>query len=158
MNIAPVEKPRPSAPAPAPPPVVATAERNAPAAAANEAGSLAGRARDEAVQSLAPMAAMRASPARPPADDAARLRAAAAAGRTAEVEALLAQGVPVDAADPDGETALMKSVQADHPAAAAVLRRHGASLDRKNHGGASARDMAKAKGDAELNGAIGVVR
>jgi hypothetical protein len=50
----------------------------------------------------------------------------------------------------------MESIQADHPAAAALLRRHGASLDRKNHAGERARDMAAAKGDAELNKAIGL--
>jgi len=50
----------------------------------------------------------------------------------------------------------MKSIQADHPAAAAVLRRHGASLDLKNHEGVSARDMAMATGDTELNQAVGL--
>lgn len=85
-----------------------------------------------------------------------RLRAAAAAGRTAEVKALLAQGVPVDAADVDGDTALMKSIQADHPAVAALLRRHGARLDLTNRAGESARDMAMAKGDARLDRVIGL--
>jgi len=93
-----------------------------------------------------------------PAELAARLRDAAAAGRTAEVAALLAKGVPVDAPDDDGETALMKSIQADQPAAAALLRRHGASLDHKNHAGESARDMATSIGDAELNQALGLSR
>jgi hypothetical protein len=88
------------------------------------------------------------------ADPAARLRAASTAGRTAEMEALLAQGIPVDAPDADGNTALMNSIRADHPAAAALLRRHGASLDHRNHAGESARDMATAKGDAALNQAI----
>jgi hypothetical protein len=89
-------------------------------------------------------------------DPAAQLRAAAAAGRTSEIAALLDQGVPVDAADANGDTALMKSVQADHPAAAAFLRRHGASLDHKNHAGESARDIATAKGDPELDQAVGL--
>ena len=88
------------------------------------------------------------------ADPAARLRAAAAAGRTTEVEALLDQGVPVDAPDTAGNTALMKSIQADNPAAAAALSRNGASLDHRNHAGESARDIA-AKGDSTLNRAIG---
>jgi len=91
-----------------------------------------------------------------PLDQAARLRAAAAAGRTDEVKTLLAQGVPVDAPDADGETALMKSIQADQPATAALLRRHGASLDRKDHAGESARDMATAKGDVALDRAVGL--
>lgn len=86
----------------------------------------------------------------------ARLHAAAAAGRTAEIEALLAQGVPVDAPNADGTTALMTSIRADQPAAAAVLRRHGASLDQKDGAGMSARDMATVKNDPALNQAIGV--
>jgi hypothetical protein len=91
-----------------------------------------------------------------PPDQAARLRDAAAAGRTPEVAALLAKGVAVDAPDDEGETALMKAVQADHPAAAALLLRHGASLDRRNRAGVSARDMATSVGDAELNRALGL--
>jgi hypothetical protein len=89
-------------------------------------------------------------------DPGARLRAAAAAGRTADVEALLEHGAPVDSPDAEGDTALMKSIQADRSAAAALLRRYGASLDQKNHAGESARDMARAKGDAGLNQAIGL--
>jgi ankyrin repeat protein len=102
------------------------------------------------------MAALERSAGLPSEQAAARLRAAAAAGRTAEMDALLAQGVPVDAPDADGDTALMNSIQADQPAAAALLRRHGASLDRRNQAGESARDMAAAKGDAEINQAIGL--
>jgi hypothetical protein len=85
-----------------------------------------------------------------------RLRAAAAAGRTADLAAVLDQGVPVDAADAAGNTALMKSIEADHPAAARLLRRHGASLDRRNHAGDSARGLAAAKGDADLDAALGL--
>jgi ankyrin repeat protein len=91
-----------------------------------------------------------------PAGRAARLRDAAAGGQTADVAALLAKRVPVDAPDAEGETALMKAVQANQPAVVALLRRHGASLDRKNHAGVSARDMATAIGDAELNRALGL--
>jgi uncharacterized protein len=91
-----------------------------------------------------------------PSDQAAKLRAAAAAGRTAEVKALLVQGVPVDASDADGKTALMRSIAADRPAVAALLVRHGASLDRQDQAGESARDMATAKGDAALNQALGL--
>jgi ankyrin repeat protein len=85
-----------------------------------------------------------------------QLRAAAAAGRTDEIRALLARGVPVDAPDSDGNTALMKSIEADQPAAATLLRRHGASVRHKNHAGQSAQDLAKAAGDAELDKAVGV--
>lgn len=87
-----------------------------------------------------------------------RLRAAAAAGRTAEVERLLDRGVPIDAADDDGETALMKSVQAERATVAALLRRRGASLDLRNDAGVSARDMAAATDDAELKRALDVER
>jgi len=89
-------------------------------------------------------------------DPASRLRAAAAVGRTAELEVLLAQGAPIDAPDADGNTALMKSIQADRPEAVALLRRHGASLELKNRAGLSARDMAKAKGDTALDDALGL--
>ena len=89
-------------------------------------------------------------------DGAASLRAAAAAGRTAEIDALLARGVLVDAPDETGETALMKSIAAGQREAAALLRRHGASLDQKNRAGVSARDMAVLKDDAELDRALGL--
>ena len=85
-----------------------------------------------------------------------RLRAAAVAGRIKDLKVLLEQGAPVDSADPDGNTALMKSIQADRPAAAALLRQHGADLDQKNHAGESAIDMARAKRDPELNQAVGL--
>ena len=103
-------------------------------------------------------AVMEASPPAPPLDKAARLRAAASAGRIAELRALLAEGAPVDAPDDDGETALMKSIRANHPAAAALLRQHGADLDVKNNAGASAREMATSMGDPELNRALGLAR
>lgn len=99
--------------------------------------------------------AQAAAPASP-AVQAARLHAAAAAGRLAELTALLAQGTPVDAPDSEGETALMKSIQARNPAAAALLRRHGANLDRTNRAGVSARDMAASIDDPELNRALGL--
>ncbi|OYX34305.1 MAG: hypothetical protein B7Y99_05885 [Caulobacterales bacterium 32-69-10] len=87
---------------------------------------------------------------------AARLRAAAAGGRTAELSALLAQGAPVDASEEDGQTALMAAVQANQPAAVALLLRRGADPDLKDRAGRSARDMAAAAGDPELNRALGV--
>ncbi|HEY0648141.1 ankyrin repeat domain-containing protein, partial [Phenylobacterium sp.] len=87
-----------------------------------------------------------------------RLRAAAAAGRIAEMARLLDQGVPVDAPDDDGETALMLSIRADRPAAAALLVRRGASLDHRNDAGESARDLATETGDAELKRALRLER
>jgi hypothetical protein len=170
----------PSAPpAPAPPPpspteVVVTAERRAPSAVASFSGRALDGARGAKVEVQRPtfgvvnqasspaLAAVHAAaplnrsgrPAGPLSDQAGKLRAAAATGLTAELETLLAQGVPVDAADADGNTALMRSIQTGQPAAAALLRRHGASLDAKNHAGTSAKDMAKAKGDPALNQAL----
>jgi hypothetical protein len=89
-------------------------------------------------------------------DAAASLRVAASAGRSPDIENLLAQGVPVDAPDEAGETALMKAVEAGQRDAAALLRRHGASLDLKNRAGVSARDLADRKGDPELDKALGL--
>lgn len=92
-----------------------------------------------------------------PADRAARLRAAAAAGRIGELTTLLNQGARVDAVGDDGETALMKAVKANRPAAVALLRRRGADPDRKNRAGTSARDMAASIGDVALERALGPV-
>jgi hypothetical protein len=84
------------------------------------------------------------------------LRAAASAGDTRQVKALLAKRVPVDAADADGETPLMKAVKADQPETAALLIRRHASLDLRNAAGQSARDMAQAIADPALNRALGL--
>lgn len=84
------------------------------------------------------------------------LRRAAAAGRMAEVQQLLDRHVPVDAADPEGETALMKSIRAGRREIAVLLIRHGASLDKKNHAGFSARDLAAQINDPALNHALGI--
>ena len=85
----------------------------------------------------------------------ARLDAAAAAGREAEVEALLAQGAPADAADADGDTAMMKAVRTDRPTIVRMLRRYGASPDRRNRAGESARDIAAGIDDPALSRALG---
>ena len=85
-----------------------------------------------------------------------QLGAAAAAGRTNEVQDLLSRQIPVDVADRDGETALMKSVRADQPTTAALLIHHGASLDKKNKAGLSARDLAAQVNDPVLNRALGL--
>jgi hypothetical protein len=84
------------------------------------------------------------------------LRAAAGAGRTAEVQELLDRHIPVDNADADGETALIKSVRADQPATAALLIRNGASLGKKNNAGFSARDLATQVNDPALKRALGI--
>jgi hypothetical protein len=91
-----------------------------------------------------------------PSDKADQLRAAAAAGRSDEVADLLAHGAPVDAQDDLGDTALMKSVRAGRIETSALLRRRGASLDRKNRAGLSVRDIAASLDDPRLDQAIGV--
>ena len=141
------------APAPAPPPPPLAV---APQSSVNEVvvtGARIGR-RDAAAPRAA--LAMKSAAVMPGSaeEQAASLRAAAAQGRTREMETLLAQGVPVDAADAAGTTALMKSIQADRPTAAALLRRHGASLEQRNRSGLSARDMAAAKDDPDLDQAL----
>jgi ankyrin repeat protein len=72
------------------------------------------------------------------------------------MEAILARGAPVDAPDAQGVTALMKSIQAGRAAAAALLRRYGASLDQRDAAGVSARDMALSNDDPQLNQALGL--
>jgi hypothetical protein len=158
--IAPAPAPPPPPPPPPPPlaapPVVAQAAPSTSSTDTSEVVVTAARRAQSPTRGkpvVAPFADKTESAAP---DQAAKLRAAATDGRTADIEALLAKGVPVDAPDADGNTALMRSIQADHPAAAGLLRRHGASLDRKNHAGQSARDMATAIGDADLDQAIGL--
>lgn len=144
-----------AAPAPPLPPVAPQAPADSVEAlivtgeAAAPPSSAARAARAESPMAQAPALAS-------PAVRAARLRAAAAAGQIAELRALLAQGTPVDAPDSEGETALMKSIQARNPAATALLLRHGASLDRTNRAGVSARDMAVSIDDPDLNRALGL--
>lgn len=87
-----------------------------------------------------------------------RLHTAAAAGRTDEVRALLETGIPIDEPDANGDTALMLSVRGGHPATAALLRRHGAGLETRNHAGESARDMAADLDDPRMDRALGLRR
>lgn len=152
--------PPPAPPLPIPPAKVDQPKYQAPAAPAS--GLVGANAEpDYAVGLTGSTARRQANPALATqfaSDQAPRLFSAVAAGRTAEVKALLTRGVPVDAADADGNTALMISIQADRPAVAALLRRHGASLDLTNRAGVSARDMAVAKGDSKLTQAIGLQR
>jgi ankyrin repeat protein len=135
--------------------VVVTAGRSRPTPAlqAEEAPAYASdKTTEEAAVAPGPA---QLSASRRASDAGASLRAAAAAGRTAEVEDLLDQGAAVDAADAAGDTALMKTVRAGHADVAALLRRHGASPDRRNHAGESAREMAAAKHDPALDQALG---
>jgi hypothetical protein len=157
VQIAPA--PPPLAPRPAPLDAAkarATAPKAAPAPpSSSEVSEVVVVTGERRAAALAAAPGLKSLAGSPP-DQAARLRDAAAAGRTGEVAALLAKRVAVDAPDEEGDTALMKAIQADQPAAAALLRRHGASLDRKNRAGVSARDMAASIGDAELNRALGL--
>jgi len=136
-----------AAPAPAAPQAPADSEALIVTGEAAPPPSAARAARAESSMAQAPAS---------PAVVAARLHAAAAAGRLADLTALLAQGTAVDAPDREGETALMKSILANHPAAAALLRRYGASLERTNRAGVSAREMAASIDDPELNRALGL--
>jgi len=144
------------APVAAPPPAPPPALRIAPDVGVE--GLVMHRAEapaaDRGMAAAAPMAQAQAPAS--PTDRTARLHAAATAGDLAELANLLAEGTPVDAPDSEGETALMKSIQANRPAAAALLRRHGASLDRTNRAGISARDMATSIDDPQLNRALGL--
>lgn len=103
-------------------------------------------------------AARAASTPPAPGDLAARLRAAAAAGEVAEVEALLGKEVPIDAPDAAGETALMKAVRAARPAVVALLRKRGASVTRVNAAGETAANLAAARRDPALDRALGLRR
>jgi hypothetical protein len=151
----------PPPPLPIPPeekPIPAPAQRFAePSAAAGpQAQQDAGVSGRRTAPAFAAAPSVLAAPTT--ADAAEKLREAAAAGRIEEIEALLAQGVPVDAQNANGETALMKSIEAGQRDAVALLRRHGASLDLKNGAGLSARDMAAANNDPALDQALGLAR
>jgi hypothetical protein len=158
LPIPPVEKPIAQAPAfaPAPPPPpspAAPAVAAKPSAPTQETVVVTG-SRIQRREFAAPATVMSGALASKALDGPMRLREAATAGRTADIETLLSQGVPVDAADENGETALMKSIEAGQRDAAALLRRHGASLDQKNHAGLNARDLAAAKNDPALDQAL----
>jgi hypothetical protein len=136
------------APPPPPPPP--------PPAAQDSIGgvvALAPKATDQSTVQEVVVTGARAAKASGPAEN---LAEAAGKGRISEVKRLVTQGAQVDAVDADGETALMKSIEADRPAIAAFLVRHGANVDRKNHAGVSAKDMALESKDAALKRAIGV--
>lgn len=147
LPLPPVRAPIPAAIAPPAPP----APPPFPGPAAPSPAAPAPVARGAQAVPASPPAAL--DGARPDLGDA--LRSAAAAGRSTEVLALLEDGAPVDAADANGDTALMKSLRADRPEVAAILYRHGASLDRRDRSGESARDVA-VRGDAALRRAVGL--
>src|SRR5690348_4350647 len=84
-----------------------------------------------------------------PGDD---LRAAARKGQTKEVASLISRGVPVDAADRDGRTALMIAAQRGHAATVKLLLDRGANPEARDREGLTAYGMAV------LNGRDDVVR
>lgn len=170
MTGAPLEAAR-VAPAPAAPPPPPPAPAPPPAQASEgtvDALIVTGQKREEEIQSaptgMSPFSQESMKRSRAPAaadlSDArtTRLHAAATAGRLRDLKSLLAQGVPVDATDAAGETALMKAVRARKVEAAALLVGHGASLDRANRAGVSAREMAEAIDDPGLDRALGLER
>jgi len=148
-----------AAPPPPPPAIAAAPPPPAMAAAAPPPAARFAAPAAPAPPAAAPAPALRADAAKPMAEigtDFDELRAAAGAGRVAEVQELLDRHIPVDSADVNGETALMKSVREDQPATAALLVRYGASLDRKNNAGFSARDLAAQVDDPALKQALGL--
>jgi len=142
--------PPPPPPAAAPPPPPATVAEAAPPPVAARLAAPAAPAPVLRADAAKPMGMLGTNPGF------AELHAAAGAGRAAEVQELLDRHVPVDSADANGETALMKSVRADQPATAALLVRYGASLDKKNNAGFSARDLAAQVNDPALKRALGL--
>ena len=147
--------PPPPPPAPPPPQTVQAMDESGAVAKSQELVVTAEK-REEHLERVPLAVSAFTSSAHDQADPGAKLRAAAAAGRTGEVQDLLQHGAPVDAPDAAGDTALMQSIQSDHVTTAATLRRHGASLDHRNQAGESARDMAKARNDAKLDQALGL--
>ena len=125
----------------------------APKATTNAPAARGGAARDEADSpAIGEMVVTAERTA--PRDPAARLRVAAAQGSLAEAKTLIARGARVDAADADGDTALIVAVRSDKPEVAALLRRHGASLGHRNQAGESARSLAAALADPEMDRAL----
>ncbi|MBK6616578.1 ankyrin repeat domain-containing protein [Ottowia sp.] len=70
-----------------------------------------------------------------------RLHEAARSGNLGRVAELIAEGQHVDSADQFGDTALAVSLKAGQYEVARYLREKGASLDAKNKGGVSPRDI-----------------
>ncbi len=80
------------------------------------------------------------------ADRGADLRTAARKGQTAEVDALLKSGVPVDSRDKDGRTALMLAADRGQAAAVRILLARGADPKARDTRGWTAYALALASG------------
>lgn len=83
-------------------------------------------------------------------DPAAQLRDAAAQGETARVRELLAQGVPLEGRDVQGNTALLRATQANQVDAARALIEAGADVNAQNRMQDSAYLLAGAEGYREI--------
>jgi len=84
----------------------------------------------------------RLAPAQTAGDPAAPLREAASKGQIARVGALLAKGLPIDAADIDGRTALMLAAQHGHAETVRLLLSKGASPRARDKSGFTAFGLA----------------
>ena len=163
---APLQAAPPPPPPPPPPPAAAMERRVAPARGPTPVTApIRARARPETSDTASKsgveevvVTGSRIASASSPEALAQQLREAAAAGQSRQLAVLLARDVPIDAVDDDGETALMKAVQARQLDAAAFLRRRGASLDLKNDDGRSVRDMAATLADPAMDKALGLDR
>ena len=74
------------------------------------------------------------------------MRNAAAVGNTEEVQKFLDQGVPVDAANELGKTALMMAVEGDNMETVALLLARGADVNARARGNCTALTFAAENG------------
>jgi len=119
------------------PPSARAGKPPAPASSGHAAEQrVAGVARDERSGSE-PRAATAARPAPrlPSPDEVKTMLAVAQGGQVADVERLLARGVPADVRDPNGFTPLMLAVANGHVPVARALLDGGASANARNRGG-----------------------
>jgi hypothetical protein len=78
------------------------------------------------------------------------LHAAASAGDAVRVSALLAQGLPIDALDPQGRSALMLAAERGDASLVNLLLRQGAQAGLRDTQGLTAADHAQSAGHTPL--------
>ncbi len=83
-------------------------------------------------------------------DQGARLLAAAAAGRLAEVQSLIAAQAPLEARDPQGNSALLLAVDRNHPEIVRALVAAGASINAQAANADTPWLLAGARGRTEM--------
>ncbi len=83
-------------------------------------------------------------------DQGARLLAAAAAGRLAEVQSLIAAKAPLEARDPQGNSALLLAVDRNHPEIVRALIAAGASINAQAANADTPWLLAGARGRTEM--------